>query len=153
MADLFNRNVSNLAGVFTADQAKLQWGALPTGALVQQLNIQYAQTVTRLYGVGETDQYYVGGRTNGQMSVNRVIGPAGSSKTFYATFGDVCKSVGRNIKLQLTQTDCSNTQTSAGPSTYTMDNCVITQVSVGVAAQDMIIGENTNIMYTSLELS
>ena len=85
MPDLFGRNVSNLAGVFTADRAKLQWGVMTTGSLVQQLSVQYAQNVTRLYGVGEDDQYYVGGRTNGQMGVSRVIGPAGSSKVFYNT--------------------------------------------------------------------
>jgi hypothetical protein len=174
MADLFGRNVSTLGGVFTADNAKLNFFGLPIGVLVQQLSVQYAQSITRLYDVASPNQYYVGGRTNGQMSLNRVIGPAGSSVAFYTAYGDVCGSVGRNIKLQLQETNCATgaaggaaadaagaaaAGAAAGigaagstPSTYTMDNVVITQVSVGVAAQDMIIGENTGLMYTSLEV-
>jgi hypothetical protein len=165
MADLFGRNVSKLGGVFTADNAKLNFFGLPIGVLVQQLSVQYAQSITRLYDVASPNQYYVGGRTNGQMSLNRVIGPAGSSVAFYTAYGDVCGSVGRNIKLQLQETNCATAVSSVSeaiaaslpgggsqPSTYTMDNVVITQVSVGVAAQDMIIGENTGLMYTSLEV-
>ncbi len=150
-ADLFGRNVGRLDGVFAADQARLNFFGMAIGVLVQQMSINYQQAVTRLYEVGSDSQYYIGGRTQGQITVNRVIGPSGGAKTFYQKFGNVCGSRGRSIMFKLTQTDCS---TSAGtPTTFFANNTVITAVSVGVAAQDMIIGENTNLMFTSLEVN
>lgn len=153
MADIFNRNASNLAGVFTADSAKLVLkGNL--GVLVQQLQVNYAQTVTRLYEVGAngpngaSNTYYVGGRTNGQMSLNRVVGPSNSITAFYYQYGDVCKANQNQINLTLTQTDCSTG--SKGSTNYTVSAAVITNVSVGVAAQDMLITDASQLMFSSL---
>ncbi len=148
MPDIFNRNVSNLGGVFTADRAKLQLkGNL--GVLVQRMSFTYAQTITRLYEVGGNNIYYVGGRTQGQLSIDRVIGPKGTIVALYTQYGDVCKARQNPITLTLTETDCSTGANT--PVTYTMKNCVITQVNIGVAAQDMIISENTTMIFSSLE--
>ena len=151
--DIFNRNASNLAGVFVADAAKLVLaGSL--GVLVQQMQINYAQTITRLYEVGAnaangaSNTYYVGGRTNGQMSLNRVVGPSNSITTFYTQYGDVCKANKNQINLTLTQTDCSTG--SKGATDYTVAAAVITNVSVGVAAQDMLITDSSQLMFSSL---
>lgn len=147
MSDVFNRNVSTLGGVFTSDAAKLTLrGNL--GVLVQQLQFTYAQTITRLYEVGGENIYYVGGRTQGQMNINRVIGPKGSVCALYQQYGDVCSAKQNVVSLALTETDCS---VGASKSTYSMKNCVITQVGVAVAAQDMILNENTTMMFSSLE--
>lgn len=149
MADIFNRNVSTLGGVFSSDSAKLTLkGNL--GVLVQQLQFTYAQTVTRLYEVGGENIYYVGGRTQGQLNINRVIGPKGSVCALYATYGDICAAKSNVITLSLIEPDCS-IEGGAGKSTYTMKNCVITQVGIAVAAQDMIVNENTSMMFSSLE--
>lgn len=151
MADIFSRNVSNLGGVFTADRAKLTLkGQL--GVLVQRLSFTYAQTITRLYEVGGVNIYYVGGRTQGQLGVDRVVGPAGSVTSLYTQYGNVCKAKQNVINLSLQETDCS---ASAGgkASNFDMKNCVITTVSIGVAAQDMIISENTTMIFSSLENS
>jgi len=150
MADIFNRNVSKLGGVFTSDEAKLTLkGNL--GVLVQQLQFTYAQTITHLYEVGGANIYYVGGRTQGNLNVNRVIGPTGTICALYSTYGDVCNAKQNVITLALQQTDCSTG--AGGKNTYTMKNCVITQTGIAVAAQDMIINENTTMMYSSLECS
>src|SRR4051794_13166956 len=128
MPDIYNRNVSNLAGVFTADRAKLVLAG-NLGVLVQQLQCSYAQTITRLYEVGAngpggaSNIYYVGGRTQGQMSVNRVIGPSGTVKAMYARYGDVCKARQNTINLTLTETDCASG--SSTQEVYTMKNAVI----------------------------
>jgi hypothetical protein len=151
--DVFQRNVSNIAGTFTADGAKATFGTLGTNLLIQQLQFQYAQTVTRLYGVGETDQYYVGGRTNGQMNANRVIGPSASSSAIYTGFGDVCSP--KNISLQFGVSCQQGTAPAAtaggGTNNYTLDNAVLTQVGLSVASQDMIINEAMTFMFASLE--
>lgn len=154
--DIFSRNVSELAGVFTADRAKL---TLPDnlGVLVQNMQFQYAQTVTRLYEVGangpndSSNIYYVGGRTQGNMAVNRVIGPAGTICAMYTRFGDVCRASENSISLTLTEVDCRPNAGSSSSTTFTMKNCVITAVGISVAAQDMVINENTTMMFSSLE--
>ena len=163
--DIFQRNVSELGGVFTSDRAKLEFGEPGMGVLVQRMQFTYAQTITRLYEVGangtngESAIYYVGGRTMGNMAIDRVIGPSNTTRAFYAKYGDVCGSRGRNISLQLKEVDCSATSgTQAGSAAlsgaqqYLLKNCVITQVSIGVTSQEMIIGENTTLMYSSLEI-
>ena len=146
--DIFNRNVSTLNGVFTADRAKLTLAG-NLGVLVQSMQFNYAQSVTRLYEVGSTNIYYIGGRTMGNLSISRVIGPSGSVCAMYAQYGDVCQARNNTITLTLTENDCSTG--SGAASTYLLRNVVITNVSAGVAAQDMIIGENTSAMFSSLE--
>ena len=155
MSDIFNRNASQLAGVFTVDRAKL---TLLRGlaVLIQQLQFNYTQMITRLYEVGANGPggtmacYYVGGRTQGNLAVSRVVGPAGSVSYLYGQYGDVCQARNNVLQLGLTETDCS-TQNS-GSDIYTLKACVITSVAVGVASQDMIISETTTMMFSSLEV-
>jgi hypothetical protein len=167
-ADIFGRNTSNLAGVFVSDSAKLTL-VNNLGVLVQRLQFTYSQTVTRLYEVGangpngSSNIYYVGGRTQGNLSIDRVIGPSATVATLYTQYGNVCCAKNNPLSLDLSQSDCSSTCSNNNPNGggsssgtagngihYTMNSCVITQVSVGVQAQDMIISENTTMMFSSL---
>ena len=151
MADIFSRDVSNLAGVFTADWAKLTFRNGILNTLAQQVQFSYSQAVTRLYEVGSSNIYYVGGRTQGQASLNRIIGPKGTVCEIYRTYGDVCKARENVLNLDLEETDCSSAGgIGSGRSSYTLSFCVITGVGISVAAQDMIINESTTLMYGSL---
>jgi hypothetical protein len=153
MADIYNRQVSDLKGVFTSDQAVLAFSGAGDrfNTLVQQVQMSYAQTITRLYEVGGKNIYYVGGRTQGQMNVNRVIGPVGTVCAFYEKFGDVCQAVGNILTINLGGDAAAGCSSAEGA--YTMKHIVITQVGIAVAAQDMIINENTTMMFSSLECS
>lgn len=145
--DIYGRNAATLAGIFTADNARLTLqGNL--SVLVQQMRVNYTQNIARLYEVGSTNMYYIGGRTQGQMAIDRVIGPASTVINFYNTYGDVCKSIGRNITFTLDTSSCNQNGTNT---TMTITNSVITSVSLGVGAQDMIISDNTTLIYTSLQ--
>ena len=154
--DVFQRNVSNLAGVFTADHGKLIFrGNL--GVLVQNFGMNYVQTVSRLYEVGSNGPggaaniYYVGGRTQGGLSLAQVLGPTLTVEALYTTYGDVCNARQNIIDLILTETDCS--EGTSGPRHYTARNCVMTQLAISVGAQDMIIAQNSSMMFSSLELA
>jgi hypothetical protein len=165
MADVFGRNVSELGGVFASDRAKLIFaldqaggaggdGApFPFGAVVQQMQFRYAQTITRLYEVGGKNVYLVGGRTQGDMTVQRVIGPKASMCRMWEKYGNVCNARKNTITLDLADEDCSaeGAAGSAHGASYTMKNSVVTQVGAAVAAQDMVINETTTVMFTSLE--
>ena len=156
MSDIFSRSVSNLAGVFTVDRAKLTM-IRGLAVLVQQLQFNYSQMITRLYEVGANGPnnacniYYVGGRTQGNMAVSRVVGPSGSVKYMYGQYGDVCQARNNVLQLGLSETDCSTG--NSGSDIYTVRSAVITSVAVGIASQDMIISETTTFMFSSLEVS
>jgi hypothetical protein len=152
MPDIFQRETSSLGGVFTADRTKLSLkGGL--GVLVQQMQVTYAQSINRLYEVGAPSIYYVGGRTQGQLTIGRVIGPTGSVCEIYSEYGDVCKAKGNIINLTLEETDCSEGGEGTGKTRLILKGCVITQIGISVQAQDMIINENLAMMFSSLECS
>jgi len=153
MPDLFQRVASNLGGVFTADKAKLNMGA-DMSVLIQQMNASYQQNITRLYEVGGDRSYYIGGRTQGQLQLNRVVGPTATIKAFYKKFGDVCQARNNNIELELTETDCSGAGGVGGGSIkYLCKFCVLQQVTIGVQAQDMVINESSSMIFMSMEVT
>lgn len=160
MPDIFSRAVSTLGGVFTADRAKLAFAGVPgegdiiPAALVQQISVTYNQAVTRLYEVGSANIYYVGGRTQGQAQIQRIIGPSTVLGRFYEKFGDVCKAATNNIILTVTETDCSVNRVPGQVATsYQLRLCVLTDINMSVNARDMIIGENCQLMFSSLIFS
>jgi hypothetical protein len=155
MPPIFTKQDTSIGGVFSSDKVKLTFSNNVTGVLVQGMNFTYSQNVTRLYEVGsttgsdKTNVYYVGGRTQGMLQLNRVIGPNATIKELYTEYGDVCKACGNNITLDLQEVDCCEGGT--GGMTYTAKFCVLVQVGVSVQAQDMIINEQSQIMFSGLD--
>lgn len=157
MAIMFNRQDTNIGGVFSAEKAKVTFTKAPgvSGTLVQGLNFTYAQNITRLYEVGtdkgaaNTNIYYIGGRTQGTAAMQRVIGPDKTIQAMYSQFGDVCKAKSNELALNLAESDCSPGGAS-GSMVYTLKGCVITQVGVSINATDMIINEQLQLMFSGL---
>ena len=164
MANIFGRTSQALGGVFLADYGKISFGAAVSAALVQNVNFTFRQTVNRLYELGNTNVgdrtnvYYVGGRMEGNLTIGRVIGPAHDVADFYCLFGCVCEADENNLTLDLGQGDCLGGPCGAPPVagdllSYTLEQCVITQVGVTVAAQDMLINENVQLMFNNVTVT
>lgn len=161
MADIFNRNTNTFGGSFAADDAYITFPALfdaATGAsvgadiglLIQRLQMSYQQQVTRMYEVGRAAIYYVGGRTNGDIGVDRVIGPKAISQNFYRTYGDMCRARSNTLNFSL-ESGCGFSESGQRALVdYTCHFCVVTTVGVNVAAADMIVNESIRIMFSSL---
>jgi len=149
--DIFIRAATQLAGAFSADQGRLSFGGGISTALVQNVNASYMQNVTRLYEVGNAPNqcmanvYYVGGRSQGQMSIARVIGPSILLSAYYCKFGNVCQAQTNTIQLTFNPLACNG-----GWAAYTCNYCVITQVGISVAAQDMIVNESSQLMFSGM---
>jgi hypothetical protein len=165
---IFKQQDMKLNGVFTANKAKLMFSTGSgcdevTGVLVQAVNFTFVQNVTRLYEIGTDDSsgggsssskanvYYVVGRCQGQAQLNRVVGPKATIGAMYSCYGDVCKACDNDMTLQLDETDCC---TGEGASlTYTLKFVAMTQVGISLQAQDMIINETCQLMFSGLEFS
>jgi hypothetical protein len=146
MPDVFRNAVSRFSGAFAGDGARLHFqGVGDAGFLVQNLSFQYSQNVTRLYEVGRRDIYYVSGRTAGQLTLSRVVGPRTLLSQFYETYGDVCNALTNTMTFSM-RNRCDDVSAK-----YVAKFCVIVSISVNVAAGDMVIGEQSSSMFSSLE--
>jgi hypothetical protein len=159
MPDVFSRASQNLADVIPVDAAAIAFSAgggeaFGVGMLTQNISINYQQQINRIYEIGTNNTYFVGGRTQGQVALGRVIGPRPLQVAFYAKYGNMCNAKTNNINLT-TGGGCPtvgiNLAQQAGAK-YMMRFCVITTIGITIGAQDMIINENLNLMYVSLEV-
>lgn len=158
MPDIFGRTGTSIAGVFTADNARMSFGGGVPTALIQNFNATYAQNITRLYEINTNNKdvfvYYVGGRTSGQLGIARVIGPASLIGAFYQAFGNVCNAKNNTLDFALSQADCSQTRQAnrgGAAARYIVKFCVLAQVGITVGAQDMIINEQGQMIFSNLE--
>ena len=151
MPDIFNRSTDSFGGSFAADAAKVTFPALISGGsdaglLVQNMNASYQQNITRLFEVGSPSIYYVGGRTNGQASIARIVGPRKIAAAFYTTYGDVCNASTNSLHFSMT----SGCGAAVGArASYTCHFVVITQIGLSVTSADMLINENVAMMFSS----
>jgi len=154
MADIFNRTTDAFGGSFAADQAKITFPALTGGAgadaglLIQNMGANYTQQVTRLFEVGSPNIYYVGGRTAGNATVQRVVGPKKIAREFYATYGDICRARTNTLHFSVA-TGCDVGTVGFARAAYTAHFVVVNSVAVNVAAADMLINENLAMMFSS----
>jgi len=150
--DIFLANGAQLGGAFSAELAKLNFGGVVSNALVQNVNATYVQNISRLYEVGngtygQTNIYYVGGRTQGTLGLGRVLGPTTTISAFYNKFGKVCNAQYNNIGLEFNPLSCPP---AGGYGGYGLYGCCLTQVGISVAAQDMIVNEQSQMVFASM---
>lgn len=136
-------------GSFRADTATVTIGGLDgCGLLLQQLNFVYRQQITRLYELGSNGIYYVAGRAQGQLSVSEIVGPTAIALGFIRQFGDVCQAQNNNLDIGATA-GCDKQATAFR---YKIQGCVITSISAGIQARDVIINQQLQMEFAALDL-
>lgn len=158
--DIYNRKTDVSGGSFSADQT---WLTFPraqgedggsAGLLVQNLQISYQQQVTRLFEIGTPAIYHVGGRTDGQIQIQRIVGPAALQKAFYEQYGDICKVRQNSLSFSF-GSSCGDSATAGdNPEVsveYNANMCIITNLSVAVNVQSMLINESMSIQTSNLQ--
>jgi hypothetical protein len=163
MPDIFGKSTHGLGAAWSADGAAVSFsgqaaGLLGAGMIVQQVNIGYQQQVTRLYEIGSSLTYFVAGRAQGNMSVGRIVGPGVIMSAFYSRFGDVCNASQNTMNLYI-GTGCrtvGTTATAGQTATFTnarfkMSYVVLINVGISVGAMDMVINEQLQCMFVTLE--
>lgn len=172
MADIFGRTEQIFMGGLSADAAYMNWSGLQNGGLgllITQMSIQYQQPVRRIYEIGPMvgggqPVWYVVGRPEGQLQISRIAGPVGVLSGFYEKYGSPCNE---NPDLTFVSlAGCTekgvidkgggigaiNGLDKATPLSWEMSGCLITSVGLGATAQEMLVSENVNLMFTSLDV-
>jgi hypothetical protein len=173
MSAVYERQKTGFAGSFASDiSAMTLAGTTQPLGIVQNVQLQFAQQIARIYDVGNqggggnVPVFYVGGRTQGQATIARVLGPqSGALCDFYAVIGNVCTPqdlqftfAGGCIGEAGGTTSFTAIASATGSSTfnrvtYSAIACVMTNLGVTVASQDMIVNENVSLMFANLECS
>jgi len=177
MASVYERQKTGWGGSFASDIAAMTLAGSGTAlGIVQNVQLQFAQQIARIYDVGNqggggggsnlVPVFYVGGRTQGQATIARVLGPqSGALCTFYSQMGNVCSPqdlqftfaggcAGAGGGPQPTAQFAIGSATVNGSFnqvTYTAQAAVMTNLGVTVASQDMIVNENISLMFANLE--
>lgn len=138
-----------LKGAFKTDLARARINGESAGLLLQNVQFSFSQAVTMLYELGSSDVYYVVGRAQGSAGISRVVGPASLNIAFLQRFGDGCRAPSNTIQLAA-QGGCAGSQ---GGVTYSLEGCLITSISGGINAQDMLINEQLQMTYVNLDMA
>lgn len=164
VSDIFSRAGNDFRGSFASDGAKVVFAGANTsgrsfgtdaarggvGLLTQQLSVQYSQAISRLYEIGTNYTFLVAGRTQGQVQMNRVLGPRPVQGAFYRKYGNVCNAGSNNISFQLESSCDASAVAPQNVESFSIHHAVITNMGFNVAAQDMMINEQVAMMFVSL---
>lgn len=153
--DIFNRTSSVYGGSFAADKATMTFAGVPNGSvgqLIQNIQVSYQQMITKLYEVGSANVYFVGGRTQGQGNLGRVIGPASVQLAFYTKYGDIC-NIQNNVLTFNFSGNCAAGQTGASQASYTCGLTVVNTVGFNAQAQDMLVNEQVGFQFSTFNTS
>lgn len=159
MAAIYTRQNTKFISGFASDNAIMSAKDVKLG-IVQNLQIQFAQQIARIYditnggGVGQAAVnqaavFYVGGRTNGQLTIARVVGPSVTGLSdFYTRASNVC------VPIDLSFSFGAGCQSGSSLNvTYAVTGAVMTNIGLTVGAQDMIINENVTLMFANLTVT
>ena len=152
--DIFGKTPRNHAGGFSVDKAQLTFTAFgatgSSGLLIQNVQIQYSQQISFVYDLAKADDvYYIAGRTQGTLSIGKIVGGTKTYKTFYTTHGNVCKVKGSNVVLSGVS-GCSDGDVGSGK--ITIQEPVITQIGIQMTVDTAIISENVQMMFATLTM-
>ena len=163
MAAIYERQKTSHGGSFASDTAVLSVAGDANSKLgiVSNFQASFAQSISRIYSVADTDAsvpagtvpvFYVGGRTQGQLSLGRVVGPQGSAWcAFYQKMGNVGSPEDLTFTLSTGSGTAGATKCDPAKVDYTAEAAVLTNVGIQVGSQDMIVNENLTMMFANLE--
>jgi hypothetical protein len=177
--DILGRVIPLFGGAFSADAAVVTFAGTtvddqgnPTpddelgggiGLLTQQLGFQYQQNLFRLYEIGTPFTYFVAGRAAGYATLARILGPRPLLFGFYALYGNVCNAGSNIITFAMAQ-GCVSSDVILDPNNVNLGDiqaqdtfrymylvgCVIQSLGFSSQAENMMINEQTQLMYVAL---
>ena len=145
--DIFSHDVA-YGGSFSADGAAITFANFGAGLIVQSLQYVYQQAISRVYELGSKFVYLIAGRTQGQLSIHRILGPSMLMPAFYTQFGDVCNAGENHLSFRATM-GCGS-HDSGQSQLISIRSAVISQIGGAVTTQDMVLNETMAMAFLSL---
>lgn len=160
--DLFGTTPS-FGGAFSADEATLTFdrgngdnGGL--GYLVQGLTAQYGRPVQRIYELGpEKRTYYVVGRPEGTMSIQRLAAPGPINQAFLLDFSNPCRVKNNNMTIRINpgikdDKECQDTFLAGRTvaSEYQFRYCLISSIQFSISVQAITLQEGLQLTFSSM---
>jgi hypothetical protein len=156
MADVFGSNPT-FGGAFSVDKAKLTF--LPDhglGQLVQSASASYRRQVSRIFDLGDGSKtYYVAGRAEGNLGIQRMAAPKSVAGAFLQQFGDVCRVASDKRGANTITISAQGAQACPGQGSttkYTMEYCLITNVDLQISVQSLAMTEGVGLMFAKLDM-
>lgn len=156
-ADIFN-NTPSYGGSFSVDAASLTFGgaaaAANLGALVQGVSGQYTRPLQRIFDLTPQHYtYYIVGRPEGQLTIQRLAAPGAVSTAFLSQFADICQVTTNTMSISTaTSTLCSNQAVPSVPSTYTFSYCLMSGYQISIAVQQISMSEGIQIAFAGFSI-
>ena len=147
--DIFNREADKFGGAISADGCSLTFAGGSAGLLIQNMNIEYTQTITRLWEIGSTSTYYVATRPEGTFGMARVVGPRVLASDFFEKFGDVC-NVDNNVFNLGGNVGCTTADKWNATYKLSVKNVVVNRARWEVTSQDMVLNQNLQGIFASM---
>jgi len=145
-SDIFSRETT-VGDPFSADDSELLFrGGDAQTMVVQSLQINYEQRITRTWEVGSAKQYFIGGHQQGTGSIQRIIGPKPIASSFLSQYGDVCQIQQNHITF-VVRGSCGNNKGGRIKAT----GVVINSVQYSVQADTMVVNEQVQLMVAKVE--
>lgn len=168
MSDIYARQRTVHAGSFPSDQAAMSLaGSLLALGIVQNAQFGFAQQVSRVYDVsnggfggasgGLVPVYYVGGRTQGQGTIGRVLGPQSNALSeFYSLLGNICtpQDLSFTFRAGCGSEGTSRVANAAGRSgllqmVYTVESAVMVNHALSVDSNSMMVSDNLSMIFAN----
>jgi hypothetical protein len=153
--DVFGRTASTFGGAFSADAAVCSFSGLAgggVGLLTQMLQFNYAQRVRRIWEIGSALTFFIVGRSAGSANVQRILGPRPIQTAFYSTYGNACNAANNTLIFSI-GLGCSQPGDlgSGDGISFALTGVLLTSVGYSVQAEDMVFGEQLEMMFISLQ--
>ena len=151
--DIFSREAA-IGQPYKAESSTLLLPDSATALVVQSMNIQYQQQISRIWEIGSNKQYFIGGRTQGNLQMGSVVGPTAINSELLRNLGDVCKIKDddavrtQSIGFQMGN-PCKSDEAVAAIMCL---GCVLTSVGFRVASADMVVNQDMTVMFAHLKL-
>jgi len=153
MPQIFNKTPKVTKSGFSIDKAKLTFpitgsAGSGVGLLIQGVECQYAQQLSFLYDLSDpTAVYYVAGRAEGTLNLNKIVGDQAAMQTFYTTFGDVCEK-----RIPAVFSGLTGCTSQAGSGNITIKDPIITSFGMRMQINEGIISEQVGMKFTDMDI-
>ena len=155
-ADVYGSN-KEFGGVLSGSSVKLSFsgaadgGDVTTGALLQQVQLQYSRQVNRILELGSDKQYYVVGQSQGQGSFQAMLGPTPIMSKLISSLGDLCQTESNVVNLSTSS--LGDGCTDVGTFKAVCKNVILTSTNVSMSVQDFTVRNGGQFMFMAMDVS